>query len=329
MKKSTVFTIIAVIIGVVLVATVLVIGLRSNWFGFKSLFTADSSRELAHSYDYIWEDASSLKGINVEWVSGDVEIVATTGKDEIKITEWSSKPLTEKTELKMSSSGRVLKIQWKDSFLTFGFFQSSRKNLRVEMPAELAKDMTEFKCSLTSGNLDIGAIKAEEIKLSTTSANITAKSLEAEEIKVSTVSGDVDIPSIKTDKLKLDTTSGDLKIANASSKELKASTTSGTISYSGTASDKSETDSVSGDIELSFTKIPKETELSSVSGRLTVTIPESEGFLADYSSVSGRFKTDFPITEEYKGRSGHVAYKNGGAKIEFSTTSGDMTINKG
>ena len=61
-----------------------------------------------------------------------------------------------------------------------------------------------------------------------------------------------------------------------------------------------------------------------MSGLLSLALPQEEGFQAAYSTMSGKFRSDFTGAEE----KGTFLYRTGGADIQFTTTSGDMMVRK-
>lgn len=68
--------------------------------------------------------------------------------------------------------------------------------------------------------------------------------------------------------------------------------------------------------------------MTSVSGGLTLALPEDAGFEAAFSSMSGEFRSDFPVSGD-RGPSGRALYGDGRCKLEFATTSGSMVVARG
>ena len=81
---------------------------------------------------------------------------------------------------------------------------------------------------------------------------------------------------------------------------------------------------VSGDIKLSSVTMLESFAVATVSGDITLTIPENSGFSSRFSKMSGDFSTNFDTT-----KTGNTyVYKNGTAKFTTETVSGDMRINR-
>ena len=58
-----------------------------------------------------------------------------------------------------------------------------------------------------------------------------------------------------------------------------------------------------------------------------ITLPENEGFTARYSTMSGGFRTDFPVSG-LGGKKGQAVYGSGKTQLEFSSTSGSISVKK-
>ena len=69
-------------------------------------------------------------------------------------------------------------------------------------------------------------------------------------------------------------------------------------------------------------EVEKNVDIGTVSGGITLGLPENDGFNARYSSVSGRFNSEFPV--EMSGK--HGIYKNGDIEISLGTVSGGIKI---
>ena len=65
-----------------------------------------------------------------------------------------------------------------------------------------------------------------------------------------------------------------------------------------------------------------------VADYLLPALPEDAGFEAAFSSMSGEFRSDFPVSGD-RGPSGRALYGDGRCKLEFATTSGSMVVARG
>lgn len=64
----------------------------------------------------------------------------------------------------------------------------------------------------------------------------------------------------------------------------------------------------------------KEVSISSVSGNISLEIPENNGFRVQYNTVSGDLTSEFNLD--------NYTYKRDSAEVIVKTTSGDLNIEK-
>ena len=69
---------------------------------------------------------------------------------------------------------------------------------------------------------------------------------------------------------------------------------------------------------------PKRRICARAAGDITVNLEENSGFAAEYSSVSGRFSSDFTGA----GEKGRLLYGSGGPKLTLATTWGDIRLQR-
>ena len=327
MKKSAIFTIVACSITVVVLVGVLAVGLMSDGFGVISLFHGETGGPMDQEYTYGWDPSETdVDGLDISWINGTVDI--KVGSDGIiHIIERSNRELKDQEKLQLSSSGGTLKIKWNQEFISFGLFHNMSKDLTVEVPKELADQLEKLSCANTSGTIRVSGFTAEELSVSSISGDLELSALSAEQAEFTTTSGSIQADSVHAlDELNVSTTSGSVNVSGAEAKRADLSTVSGSVNYEGSAEEFS-AGSVSASVDAELSACPESADLESVSGSLELTIPENDGFEAEYSSISGGFSSDFPVTGD-TGKSGRVLYGKGKAKFEFSTTSGDMRVLK-
>lgn len=326
-KKQAIFTLVACSIAALLLTGVLVIGLQSDSFGIGALREENNhvhSEDGWHRYEYFWDPAETeVNALNVEWINGQVDL--KVGKsDKIKITESSQRALKESEKLRLSSSGGELKIKWKDSLFHFSLFENSHKHLTVEVPREVAESLELLKCSTSPGDISAAGFTVEELELSTVSGEMDLQKLRGESGVISTTSGGVKGEGLTfSEKLQVNSTSGEMSFSKVTAQELSLNTVSGDISFQGDAG-QIDANTVSAEVTCDLSACPEEADLDSVSGDLTLLLPENSGFQAEFDSVSGDFSSDFPVTES----AGRMVYGTGGARLSFNTTSGGARVKK-
>ena len=234
------------------------------------------------------------------------------------------------------------------------FFSRGLSSASIELTIP-QRHWEQLEISTTNGDVDIhdGVLEADAVSLRTVSGDMELDSLEVQRLEAESTSGDLELSGIKARRLEVTTTSGDLSLTGSECDELLfhstsgdldgtdvtaavlVETISGDVSLSGTIR-ALKADSASGDLELSSEKLPETLELSTKSGDCSVRIPDSDGFIFRFSTVSGELSSDFPLTTaagEQRGRGGRIGtgeayYKDGGDGRVFSlsSVSGDIEL---
>lgn len=156
--------------------------------------------------------------------------------------------------------------------------------------------------------------------MDTTGGDIFFQPLEVKELVVHTNSGDVSLGG-DFEKLDFSSNSGDLLCRDVTVKQLISQTTSGDIQASGSFA-RIQATSTSGDISLRTSQMITEAAIQSTSGDVVLFIPENDGFTAQLNSSTGDFICAFP---DFHGGDTY-RYKDGSAKIQLNTTSGDACL---
>lgn len=143
------------------------------------------------------------------------------------------------------------------------------------------------------------------------------------DLQIDSVSANVSVSDLNVKEMELESVSGEIFITNCTVTDLSAETASGNLEFQGALTELS-FDSISAGCTAVFTNTPKQIELETVSGNLTLALPETTGFTASIDSLSGGITTDFATTVS---KNRHT-YGDGSCKIEVETVSGDITIRK-
>lgn len=329
LKKSQIFTIVTCGLAAVLLTMVLAAGLNADSFGFgPHREPPPREEESSQALDPQEENIDSLE---IKWLDGPVT-VGLSPDGLIHITERSAKQLDEAHQMDVSVKSGRLSVRWDGQWFRRWFNVNlgwlggwMDKELEVLLPAGLAGDLEELQVENTSDTLQIADCHAQRAAVSTVSGRLSLQNCTGEErLNLSSVSGDVVLEGGSGgEAVHISTVSGSVEAqAVACREELNISTVSGGCRYQGTAR-VLHMDTVSGDMEAALGNCPDEAALDSVSGGLRLELPEGAGFVADYSSVSGAFDTDFPVE---KSGDGKARCGSGGGAIRMSTTSGNMGI---
>lgn len=246
-------------------------------------------------------DTQEVSSIELHWISGDVKVIEYGGED-IKFSETSTYTMEEKDQMRYYVNNGRLMIQFSapGNFDIFGDVRG--KSLTVYVPKGFEMD---------------------DLIIDTVSASIDVQKLKAAYAKIESVSGTVYALDIVSDDLTLESTSGNITAQTCSAKSLATEEVSGSLDVEGEFA-KVSCDTVSGNTKVSPGSNILKIDIKSVSGEITVELPENNGFTAKYDSVSGEFTCGFPVLT---GKDS-VTYGNGNADFRLETVSGDIEIVK-
>lgn len=216
------------------------------------------------------------------------------------------------------------------------FFSRGLSSASIELTIP-QRHWGRLELSTGSGDLEIhdGVLQADNIFLKTTSGDLELDSLElSQRLEVETSSGDLSLTDSVCGELLFRSASGDLEGHNVTAAVL-AQTASGDMSLSGEIR-ALKADTASGDLELRTGLLPEALELTTKSGDCSVFLPDGDGFVVRYSTVSGELSSSFPLTAvgdvllRRAGHAGEARYKDGGDGRVFtlSTISGDIELRK-
>lgn len=241
-----------------------------------------------------------IQTLALDWKGGDVSVFSTSGK-EIKIVQKAVKNTPEDQFFQASIEDDALVVSNGKTVagLPIGPFPFSiGSDLEVYLPERIY----------------------ETLQLDTTGGDIFFQPLEVKDLVVHTNSGDVSLGG-DFEKLDFSSNSGDLLCRDVTVKQLITQTTSGDIQASGNLACIRAT-STSGDISLRTSQMITEAAIQATSGDVVLFIPENDGFTAQLNSSTGDFICAFP---DFHGGDTY-RYKDGSAKIQLNTTSGDACL---
>jgi hypothetical protein len=145
-------------------------------------------------------------------------------------------------------------------------------------------------------------------------------------IQIATSSGDVEIEEGITCKhLTVKTGSGDLS-AQGSFETVRCTAVSGDVEITGTV-ENIRCSSASGDLTVASETAPESVELTSKSGDCRLLLPQEQDFVLQFSTVSGKIVSEFPLTGPVGARSGEARYRDGGERTyHLASVSGDIRL---
>lgn len=263
--------------------------------------------------------------LKIEWWNGPVEIRPWEG-DTIRVAEYSPRLLEDSERMGIREKNGKLHIQWNENGIRFGSWRL-KKHLVVELPTDAV--LEEIRAENTSGSLYLAGISLGKGNLETTSGMVYCHGLRAEKMRVETTSGEVQMEGASVGELRVETISGEQRILEFATQYFKGETVSGPLTAIGNG-EELKLSTVSGPLTVQVGQHPRKVKLETVSGPVEAVLPEGEpGFTVEYSSLSGRFSSQFPLTGKLGKREGSAVYGSGGTQLHLETVSGSMGLCKG
>lgn len=242
-----------------------------------------------------------INQLEINWIAGSVTVEVTEGN---QVYAEETKVSDDDRKMRYLVENGKLTIQYqKAKFFSFGNWSKS-KDLTVYIPKNMAQNMNQIDIETVSADIDISGFQSKDIDFETVSGGIDIKNLITKTMDIEGVSGDIKGSGIQADILNIDVVSGSANIEGNF--------------------EKAELEAVSGDLKLGCDSFIKEVNAETVSGDITLYIPEDNGFSAELDSVSGDLNTEFSVS----GKGDTKVYGNGNAEFDFETVSGDVWIKK-
>lgn len=241
---------------------------------------------------YTYKDADKYSvgefSLDEEITSLDIDWIA--GQVNLVVTDESK---ISASETNVEDEAERLRYRVVDGKLMIKF----KKSERVRINDELSKELTVYIPKEMAEKLD-------SVNIQCVSAGLDIEGATIDKLEIEMVSGEFDARDIIINSVNLESVSGDVEIAG-SVNELDAELVSGEIK-------------VTSDEQLSML------DMETVSGDITVIMPEGDGFTAEMDSVSGDMNIDFETTK----KGDKLIFKDGSADYSFDTVSGDVDLKK-
>jgi DUF4097 and DUF4098 domain-containing protein YvlB len=179
------------------------------------------------------------------------------------------------------------------------------KALVVEVPASLAGQLDRLNIDNVSARMEVNGVYGDTTELDSVSGQITCVDIACDELELSSTSGSIECDNCTADKLQLNNVSGSMRVEGDFSEV--------------------QIDTVSGSAKVDSRTAPKEISGDSVSGKITVILPEGAGFTAKLDTVSGSLSCEFPGTLSDK----KIVSGDGSGNYRFDSVSGGISIEMG
>lgn len=143
------------------------------------------------------------------------------------------------------------------------------------------------------------------------------------DIDIELISANISMDGLQAQSIDIETVSGDLKASNIACQDIDINTVSGRCQLQG-AFNSLEAETVSGDCSFDVIGLPSKIAMDSVSGNVDIYLEENDGFTAKIDSLSGKLSCDFASIQDKK----QIIYKDGSARFDFDSVSGDVHIHQ-
>lgn len=142
-------------------------------------------------------------------------------------------------------------------------------------------------------------------------------------LELDTASTDLTVRNMIIREMEIDSASGTAKFENCTVSNLDVDTASGDVTFTGSLSEL-DFDAASASFTGVLENVPDKVKMDSMSGGLTLTLPEDAGFAVSLDAMSSDFSSDFPTVKKNKS----YVCGDGHCKIDVSAMSGDVAILK-
>lgn len=152
--------------------------------------------------------SDAVKDVEINWVSGKVNIVTYDG-DDIVLSEESNGKLSEKNKMRWQLEGNTLRVQYAKS----GLFRVNNisKELTVKLPKSLSLD--DVNITVVSASVEAEISDADKLKIVTVSGEVAVDCKQTNEVKANAVSGGMVLRFERTpEKIETESVSGNVKI---------------------------------------------------------------------------------------------------------------------
>ena len=182
-----------------------------------------------------------------------------------------------------------------------------------------------LQLSTVNGDVELDeGLEAGRLSIKATSGDIRFTQVNCEQIVFKSASGDLEGSGIMG-SIHAETSSGDVRLEGAMG-AVRTGTSSGDIDITGSVQEL-RCISASGDVQVRTTVVPQRLEVSSKSGDCEIYMPGGEGFVLQFSTVSGDLDTDFPLVGPVGARSGEAIHLDGGGRtFHITSVSGDISL---
>lgn len=254
-----------------------------------------------------------------------------TGSLRIWAEDFDSKPMVDSGDTVSTSCDaagiRELEIEWAAGSITIFPDEYTTKITVIE--PKMNDDKYQMRCVQSGNKLGIQFHDPEHawiFRNETVAKDLTIivpADWNCEDLQIDAASASIQMSDLKMLDVEINGASGICNFTNCSVDDLEVNTASGDVTFNG-ALNQLDFKAASANCHLTLNNVPFGITMESMSGDLTLDLPEDAGFALEMDALSGEFTSDFATTMQ-DGR--HVC-GNGMCRISISALSGDVNIRK-
>ena len=223
---------------------------------------------------------------------------------------------------------REIKIEWISGSVTvepgdvqeITFLESGNGTDKYEMVWKQSGDELVIQYSKGSSTAGFG------IHIDKGSKDLTVtvpRGWVCDSLELDTASTDLTVRDMIIREMEIDSASGTAKFENCTVSSLDVDTASGDVTFTGSLSEL-DFEAASASFTGVLENVPDKVKMDSMSGGLTLTLPEDAGFTVSLDAMSSDFSSDFPTVKKNKS----YVCGDGHCKIDVDAMSGDVSILK-
>lgn len=223
---------------------------------------------------------------------------------------------------------REIKIEWISGSVTvepgdvqeITFLESGNGTDKYEMVWKQSGDELVIQYSKDSSTAGFGLHFGDGSKDLTVTV---PRGWVCDSLELDTASTDLTVRDMIIREMEIDSASGTAKFENCTVSSLDVDTASGDVTFSGSLNEL-DFEAASASFTGVLENVPDKVKMDSMSGGLTLTLPEDAGFTVSLDAMSSDFSSDFPTVKKNKS----YVCGDGHCKIDVDAMSGDVSILK-
>ncbi len=290
LRKGLITEIITWLLVGIFALTALVYG-SSHGFGFDifkkdNIESANSDKKYTQEYT---QPVDEIYNIKINWNAGNITLAYYDGS-EIKVTESSATELDSDTRLTITQDSEDLTVSWNDGekiYYQKTLPELSHKDLTIELPKDMK--LGEISFNVNESNITTNGYTADELSI-ISKGDLNIKDITTDKLTISDKSGEIYLSNCTAENLKINSQQGNITAENCTAEDASLNSVYGKISFGGSFESMTGS-STSGDVTLSSSVKTKSVTAYSVSGNVSVSVPNDVDAIATLKTSKGKLSS--------------------------------------